>query len=62
MKNTSRQISKFSPGQLVIVDGKWQGEILHNVYDNGYWRVEVDCDREKHEGWTVHEDRMEVVA
>lgn len=54
--------SKFAPGQLVDIDGKHTGEILHHVNANAegdFWRVEVErADAEKHEYWTIHESRM----
>jgi hypothetical protein len=54
--------TQLQVGQLVVVDGKYQGEIRETrLGDGGFYRVEVDTDKEKHEFWTVDFNRMEVI-
>lgn len=59
---TLPESNSLQRGQLVIVDGKWHGEITETMIGDGsFYRVEVDCDKPKHEFWTVKYERMEVL-
>lgn len=59
---TLMESNSLHRGQLVIVDGKWHGEITETMIGDGsFYRAEVDCDKEKHEFWTVKFERMEVL-
>jgi len=58
------QPDTYKPGDLVIIDDKFTGEITEHLrsYNGSHmdsWRVEVDSGKERHEHWIIAGDRMD---